>query len=92
MLGLRALFVLIEALLERFRYFDETIAIVLGVVAVKLLVEDLYKMPPELSLVLVLGNLCADILLFVLDPRTRETQNRTASGSDRIMPGEEVAS
>jgi tellurite resistance protein TerC len=69
LLGLRALFVLIEALLERFRYFDETIAIVLGVVAVKLLIEDLYKIPPELSLVLVLGLLTGGILASVAAER-----------------------
>ncbi len=62
LLGLRALFVLVEGLLERFRYLDETIAIVLAVVAVKLLVEDLYKMPPELSLLLVVGLLTGGIL------------------------------
>ena len=32
LLGLRALFVLVESLIERFRYLDETIAIVLGLV------------------------------------------------------------
>ena len=36
LLGLRALFVLVEGLIKRFRYLDETIAIVLAVVAVKL--------------------------------------------------------
>ena len=62
LLGLRALFVLVEGLLARFRYLDETIAIVLAVVAVKLLLEDLYKMPPELSLLLVVGLLTGGIL------------------------------
>ena len=42
LLGLRALFVLVEGLIARFRYLDETIAVVLGVVGVKLLTEDLY--------------------------------------------------
>ena len=41
LLGLRALFVLVESLIARFRYLDETIAIVLGLVGVKLLIEDL---------------------------------------------------
>ena len=36
LLGLRALFVLVEGLIRRFRYLDETIAVVLAVVAVKL--------------------------------------------------------
>ncbi len=37
LLGLRALFVLVESLIARFRYLDETIAVVLGLVGVKLL-------------------------------------------------------
>ena len=47
LLGLRALFVLVEGLIARFRYLDETIAVVLGIVAVKLLVEDFVKIGPE---------------------------------------------
>ena len=39
LLGLRALFVLVEGLIRRFRYLDETIAVVLALVAVKLLIE-----------------------------------------------------
>ena len=50
LLGMRALFVLVEGLIRRFRYLDETIAIVLAVVAVKLLIEDLYKIGPVASL------------------------------------------
>ena len=44
------------------------------------------------SLVLVLGNLTADILLFVLDPRTRETVSTSASDGQRVMPGEQILS
>ena len=40
LLGLRALFVLVEWLIKRFRYLDATIAIVLGIVAIKLLRAD----------------------------------------------------
>ena len=50
LLGLRALFVLVEGLIRRFRYLDETIAVVLALVAVKLLIEDLYKIGPVASL------------------------------------------
>ena len=53
LLGLRALFVLVEGLIKRFRYLDETIAIVLGIVAIKLLAEDLYKVGPVMTLVVV---------------------------------------
>ncbi len=53
LLGLRALFVLVEGLIRRFRYLDETIAVVLGLVAVKLLLEDVYKAGPEMTLAVV---------------------------------------
>ncbi len=53
LLGLRALFVLVEGLIRRFRYLDETIAVVLGLIAVKLLTEDLVKIGPVLNLALV---------------------------------------
>ena len=53
LLGLRALFVLVEGLIRRFRYLDETIAVVLALVAVKLLIEDVYKIGPEASLGMV---------------------------------------
>jgi tellurite resistance protein TerC len=53
LLGLRALFVLVEALIRRFRYLDETIAIVLALVGVKLLIEDLVTISPELSLAFI---------------------------------------
>ena len=62
LLGLRALFVLVEGLIMRFRYLDETIAIVLAVVAVKLLIEDVYKMPPVVSLAVVLALLAGGIV------------------------------
>ncbi|MDX6679991.1 MAG: tellurite resistance protein TerC, partial [Solirubrobacteraceae bacterium] len=53
LLGLRALFVLVEGLIRRFRYLDETIAAVLALVAVKLLIESLVKVGPIESLALV---------------------------------------
>ena len=49
LLGMRALFVLVEGLIRRFRYLDETIAVVLAAVAVKLLLEDVYKIGPGLA-------------------------------------------
>jgi tellurite resistance protein TerC len=53
LLGLRSLFVLVEGLIERFRYLDETIAVVLGVVGVKLLTEDLVEIGPVASLAMI---------------------------------------
>jgi TerC family integral membrane protein len=53
LLGLSALFVLVEGLIARFRYLDETIAFVLGLVGVKLLVQDLVDVGPLASLAAV---------------------------------------
>ena len=53
LLGLRALFVLVEGLIARFRYLNQTVAIVLGLVGVKLLIEDLVKVGPIVSLAIV---------------------------------------
>lgn len=39
LLGLRALIILVDRLIERFRYLDQTIAVVLGLIAIKLILE-----------------------------------------------------
>ena len=54
LLGLRALFVLVEGLIRRFRYLDETIAVVLALVGVKLLIEEWVHIGPVASLLIVL--------------------------------------
>ena len=77
LLGLRALFVLVDGLIKRFRYLDETIAIVLAVVAVKLLIEDVYKMPPEASLALVLGLLAGGMILSVIADRRERIDSQS---------------
>jgi tellurite resistance protein TerC len=53
LLGMRALFVLVEGLIRRFRYLNQTVAVVLAFVAVKLLIEDLHEIGPGLSLAIV---------------------------------------
>jgi tellurite resistance protein TerC len=69
LLGLRALFSLVEELIRRFRYLDETIAVVLGIVGVKLLIEDLYKVGPIASLAIVLGAFAVGITASILRDR-----------------------
>ncbi len=75
LLGLRALFVLVEGLIRRFRYLDETIAVVLALVAVKLLIEDVYKIGPVASLVIVAVcfavGIAASLIADARDPRRR---------------------
>ncbi|MFM9022573.1 MAG: TerC/Alx family metal homeostasis membrane protein [Solirubrobacterales bacterium] len=77
LLGLRALFVLVEDLIKRFRYLNQTVAVVLGVVAVKLLIQDVYKAPAFVSLAIVIGLFAIGILLSVR--ADRRDQPRPAS-------------
>jgi tellurite resistance protein TerC len=83
LLGLRALFVLVEGLIKRFRYLDETIAVVLAVVAVKILVEPLVKIGPGPSLGLVAIAFAAGIGASLLaDRRDPEGAARRRAGDD----------
>jgi len=69
LLGLRALFVLVEGLIRRFRYLDETIAVVLALVAVKLLLEDVYKLGPVASLGVVAAAFAIGIIASIVADR-----------------------
>ena len=81
LLGLRALFVLVEGLIRRFRYLDETIAIVLGLVAVKLLIEDVVHISPEASLAGVALAFAIGIGLSLrADRRLREIEDQPEDG------------
>jgi tellurite resistance protein TerC len=69
LLGLRALFVLVEGLIRRFRYLDETIAVVLALVGVKLLIEDLVKIGPLVSLLIVAACFAGGIIASLIGDR-----------------------
>ncbi len=69
LLGLRALFVLVESLIARFRYLDETIAIVLGLVGVKLLIEDIVEIGPIASFAVIAVAFTVGILASVIADR-----------------------
>jgi tellurite resistance protein TerC len=69
LLGMRALFVLVESLIARFRYLDETIAVVLALVAVKLLIEDLVTIGPVVSFLFVAASFAVGILLSIAADR-----------------------
>ena len=69
LLGLRALFVLVESLIARFRYLDETIAIVLGLVGVKLLIEDVVEIGPLASFAVIAVSFTVGILASVIADR-----------------------
>jgi tellurite resistance protein TerC len=63
LLGMRALFVLVEGLIARFRYMDETLAVVLGLVGVKLLLADVVHVDAVAGLAIVAAAFAIGIAL-----------------------------
>ncbi len=95
LLGMRALFVLVESLIARFRYLDETIAIVLGLVGVKLLIEDVVKVGPVASLVVIAVAFAIGIVLSIRADRRdpdadRKREERVEQMKQGIDGGDEA--
>jgi tellurite resistance protein TerC len=92
LLGLRALFVLVESLIERFRYLDETIAIVLGLVGVKLLIEDLVEIGPVVSLAIIAVAFTIGILLSIrADRRDPNAEEKRRERTESMRQGAETS-
>jgi tellurite resistance protein TerC len=97
LLGLRALFVLVEGLIRRFRYLDETIAVVLGLIGVKLLVEEWVHIGPVLNLVIVAAaftiGIAASLYGDKRDPEgaAKRRAEREDAGADEHAPDPEDA-
>jgi len=85
LLGLRALFVLVEWLIRRFRYLDQTIAVVLGLVAVKLLLEDVYELGPLVSLAIIaIAFACGIVASIVADRRDPLADQKRSERDERV--------
>jgi tellurite resistance protein TerC len=87
LLGLRALFVLVEGLIRRFRYLDQTIAVVLALVAVKLLAEDLYKVGPIATLGIVALAFTIGIVASILADRKDPDSEAKREERERALQG-----
>jgi predicted tellurium resistance membrane protein TerC len=74
----------VEGLIQRFRYLDETIALVLAAVAVKLLIEDLYVVGPLASLAVIAAFFTVGIAASVwADRRDPEIERHRAERAAR---------
>jgi tellurite resistance protein TerC len=92
LLGMRALFVLVESLIARFRYLDETIAIVLGLVGVKLLIEDFVEIGPLVSLGVIAVAFTIGILLSIrADRRDPHAEEKREERTEQMHQGAEFA-
>jgi tellurite resistance protein TerC len=80
-LGLRGLFFLLAGIINLFRYLKVGIALVLAFIGIKMLIADVYTIPPGASLLLVGALLGLSILASILiRPRAGETP-RVRNGS-----------
>ena len=90
LLGMRALFVLVESLIARFRYLDETIAIVLGLVGVKLLIEEVVKIGPVVSLAVIAVAFAIGIALSIrADRRDPDADRKREERVEQMKQGAE---
>jgi tellurite resistance protein TerC len=90
LLGMRALFVLVESLIARFRYLDETIAVVLALVGVKLLIEDIVMVGPVVSLGVIAVAFTIGILLSIrADRRDPDAQEKREERIEQMRQGSE---
>jgi tellurite resistance protein TerC len=60
-LGLRSLYFLLAALVYQFRYVKPGVAVVLVFVGLKMLLSDVYHIPVEISLAVIVGVLAASV-------------------------------
>jgi tellurite resistance protein TerC len=88
LLGMRALFVLVEGLIARFRFLDQTIAVVLGLVAVKLLTEDLYSVGPVASFAVIAVAFTIGIVASLwADRRDPDSDRKRAQRREQMRQG-----
>ena len=75
-LGLRALYFALAAVMHRFAYLKYALALLLIFIGGKIFLHDLYKVPALLSLCMTFGLLAGGILLSLF--KTRQTHDAKA--------------
>jgi tellurite resistance protein TerC len=72
LLGLTALYFVLATMLDRFRYLNVGLAVVLVFVGAKMTISDVWKVPVLVSLAVVVGTLAVAVLASLLRPIPRE--------------------
>ena len=85
-LGLRSMYFLLAALIDRFAYLGRGIAIVLMFVGAKMLLADVYKIPIALSLAIVALLLAGSVLLSILHGPGKSAGS--SKSGDRLVTSE----
>ena len=81
LLGLAALYFVLAGMVDRFRFLQPGLAIVLVFVGLKMTLSDLYSIPVYLSLLVIVGVLAASVVASLLRPERparREPARRPA--------------
>jgi tellurite resistance protein TerC len=71
LLGLASLYFLLEGMRDRFRHLNKGLAVVLVFIGVKMLITDLWHVPTELSLAVIVVALTASVLASPKDEAAR---------------------
>ncbi|MBM3275950.1 MAG: TerC/Alx family metal homeostasis membrane protein, partial [Candidatus Sericytochromatia bacterium] len=80
-LGLRALYFALSAMMGRFHYLKVGLGLVLVFVGVKMVIVDLYKIPVVVSLAVVAGLLATSVVASLLRPLTAPETTRRREGA-----------
>jgi tellurite resistance protein TerC len=83
LLGMVSLFFLLEGLMDRFRYLHFGLAAILGWVAAKLILVDVWHPPIGLTLAVIAGSLAAAALASVRAARSEGEGHRPPASRDR---------
>jgi tellurite resistance protein TerC len=82
-LGLRALYFCIAGFVARLRYLKVGLALVLIFVAIKMIISDFYKIPIQLSLIVVAGLLAgATVVSLALPAKGPERDTGPGAGPE----------
>jgi tellurite resistance protein TerC len=71
-MGLRSLYFLLAAVLDKFHYLKTSLVVLLAVIGVKMLIAHWYKLPTWASLVLILLILAGGIVASLLFPKEKK--------------------
>ena len=73
-LGLRALYFALAALVDIFVYLKYGVAIILFYVGVKMMISDFYHIPTEISLIIILAVLTGSVILSLLFKKNKDNE------------------
>ncbi len=90
LLGMVSLFFLLDGMLERFRYLNVGLAAILGFVAAKLVLVDVWHPPIALSLIVIAGALAGAALASVVAER-RDARRGDPPDAGPPAPGQTAA-